>query len=72
MREKSGPLGSNPAEVAAGNNAKMFPTIVALIFANLDMDAELDKVTTAVTFLSAIFYVTGMSMRRSFLVGKIN
>ncbi len=48
MHWNSGPLGSDPAEVAACNNEKMFPTVVALIFAILDTDAELDKVPTMV------------------------
>ncbi len=66
MWEKSGPLGSNPAEVAAGNNAKMFPFVDALIFANLDMDVELDKVLVMVLFPLAFFSVTRRSTRCSF------
>ena len=55
MRKKSGPSGSDLAKVAAGNNAKIFPTVAALIFVNLDMDAELDKVSTMVSWSSVVF-----------------
>ncbi len=48
VHKKSGPFRSDPAEVVAGNNAKMFPMVVALIFVNLDIDAELDKLPTMV------------------------
>ncbi len=71
MCKKSGPSGSDLAKVAAGNNAKMFPTVAALIFVNLDVDAELDDVPTTVLFPTFFFSVMGRSMRRSFLVGKI-
>ncbi len=46
--KKSGPPGSDPTGVAAGNYAKMFPIVVALILVNLDMAAELDKVPTMI------------------------
>ncbi len=71
MRKKSGPLGSDSAEVILGNSAKMFPTVVALIFVSLDVEAELDKVPTMVSFSSFILSVMGRSMRHSFLVGEI-
>ncbi len=48
----------------------MFPTVVALIFMNLEMEAELDKVLTIVLFQSLIFSVTGRSMRNNFLESK--
>ncbi len=48
----------------------MFPTDVALIFMNLDMEAELDKVPMIVLIPSLIFSVTGRSIRQSFLVDK--
>ncbi len=70
MHKKSGPLGSDPTEVMLGNSAKMFPTVVALIFMNLEMEAELDKVLTIVLFQSLIFSVTGRSMRNNFLESK--
>ncbi len=55
MREKSGPLESDPAEVVLGNNTKMFPTVGVMIFVNLDMDAELDKVPKIASFPSSFF-----------------
>ncbi len=55
VHKKSGPLRSEPTSVAAGNNVKMFPMVVALILVNLDMEAELDKVPTMASTPSAIF-----------------
>ncbi len=55
---KSGPLGSDPADAVLGSNAKMFPTVAALIFVNLDVDAELDKVPT-MTLLPLLSFLVG-------------
>ncbi len=68
---KSGPSCSDPAEVVLGSKAKMFPTIAALIFVNLGVDAELDEVSTMTSFPLPTFLVMGRSMRRSILVGKM-
>ncbi len=64
--EKSGTSGREPTGVAAGNNAKMFPTVAAMILVKLDMDDELDKAPTMALSHSAIFSVTGRKMRHSF------
>ncbi len=59
-----------PVEVVLGNSVKMFPSVVALIFMNLEMDSELDEVPTIVSVPSLVFSGTGRSMRRSFLEDK--
>ncbi len=70
VRKKSGTLGSDPIGVVAGNNAKMFPTVPALILVNLDIDVELDEIQTIALLLPAIFSVMGRSMRHSFWWAK--
>ncbi len=67
MHGKSDPLGSEPAEVVLGSNAKMLPTVAALIIVNLDVDAELEEVPTMTLLPLSILLV---STRHSFVVGK--
>ncbi len=55
MCKKSGPLGIKPAASLAGSSAKMFYTVVALIFVSLDVDVVLDEVPTMALSLSVIF-----------------
>ncbi len=54
--KKSGLLGSDPSEVVLGNSAKMFCTVVVLIFVNFDVEAELDKVPTMVLCPTLFFF----------------
>ncbi len=70
VRKKSGPLGSDPTEVVLDNSAKMLPTVAALLFVNLDVDAELDKVPIIVLLPLLSFSVMGRSMRHSFFGGQ--
>ncbi len=71
IQGKSGPLGSEPTDVMLDSKTRMFPTITALIFVSLDVDAELDEVPTMKSLLLLTFSRTSRSTRHSFLVGEM-